>query len=617
MAFIEPNSNIWILTGVPLDKSYAHTYYPWANGDTATRTTQFNSFINNYLRSDVVYKGKTYSYALTRYSFLRHNRNSIRVKMPIELLYDCNYIIFENTAYNYSSSQRKKFYAFIDDVTYINDNTTEIEYTIDVMQTWHFDYALDPCFVEREHAQNDDRGYNLIAEPIDFGEHVCNNTVRLLNFLSEPWYLVIVCTFNTSSTISVFESAHGRFSDGSWNQCDYWTYKVYDPTDPSFTPDPQTMDGFIRDDIMVATVLNRTNGIINMFMCPESLLPNDETYKTFFTSLQESQVGQDIDVTLRPGYGNWTPHNAKLLTYPYCFFTVDNQQGNKQLFKYEYFKDAKTGPISSGDIMFREIKNTAVRPVVRLIPINYLDDSAQNYANYEYTVDITDFAIGSWATNDFIAKLVQAGTALTLAAATKGASTLLPSITEAKKMNENHYADAFNIAADSAWNEYATNPNTKWDDDMITPPKTKEQQKIDYSAFAKDFIKVCSSLNLIALRSNHINSVGNGNINLSSNCFDFIAKAWHVDLRFAQIIDNFFDMFGYQTNQLKVPNRNSRPYFNYVKTSNCKLHNELIPQDAIDKIESIYNNGITFWKNLTTVGNYQYALDGLNVAGVG
>ena len=57
MAFIEPDSNIWILTGVPLDKSYTHTYYPWANGDTATRTTQFNSFINSYLRSNVVYKG--------------------------------------------------------------------------------------------------------------------------------------------------------------------------------------------------------------------------------------------------------------------------------------------------------------------------------------------------------------------------------------------------------------------------------------------------------------------------------------------------------------------------------------------------------------------------------
>lgn len=622
MAYIEPNSKIWILTGVPLDKSYAHTYYPWANGDTATPSTQFNSFINNFLRGNVVYKGKTYSYSLDKYSFLRHNRNSIKVKMPIDLLYDCNYMIFENTGYGLNIGQNtiaKKFYCFIDDVAYINDNTTEIKYTIDVMQTWHFDYTLYPCFVEREHAQNDDRGLNIIAEPVDTGEAVYNQDVKLLDLLNEPWYLVISCSFDTSSSIGSIAAANGRFSDGTWNQVDYWEYKVYNPQNPQDTDvwDPQDMNLDIKNNLMLATILNRTNGILNMFMCPESLLPNRATFKTFQSSLDESQVGEDINITLRPGYGNWTPHNAKLLTYPYCYFTIDNQQGHKQIFRYEYFKDCESGLIQSGDILFREFKNTAVKPEVRLVPINYLNDGANNTANFDYSIDITDFSIGSWATNDFIAKIVQAGTGLAIAAATKGASTLFPSINTAKDIKENYFNEKYNMAANSAWVDYANDPATKFDENMTPAPKLKPIKDVDYSTFAKDFVKVSSALTLIALRSNLITSIGNGNLNLSSKCFDFIARGWHIDLRFARIIDNFFDLYGYQTNEIKVPNRNSRPYFNYVKTANCKLNNEMMPADAVKEIEEIYNNGVTFWKDITTVGNYQYAIEGLNLAGVG
>ena len=62
-------------------------------------------------------------------------------------------------------------------------------------------------------------------------------------------------------------------------------------------------------------------------------------------------------------------------------------------------------------------------------------------------------------------------------------------------------------------------------------------------------------------------------------------------------------MFGYATNRVKVPNRNSRPHWNYVKTIGCVVVGS-VPADDMNSICSIYNNGITFWKKGTEVGNY-------------
>lgn len=612
MAFIEPNSRAWILTGVPLDKGYTHTYFPWVTSGTPTRETQFNAFISNYLRSDVSYKGKSYSYALTKYSFLRHNRNSIRIKMPIELLYDCNYIIFENTGYNYSENDYKKFYAFIDDVKYINDNVTEVLYTIDVMQTWHFDYSLDPCFVEREHSETDVRGENLLDESVGTGEYVCYEQTKLLDLDNEDWYILFVLTFDAQTAL---RNADGRFTCGNWNQCEYWKFKVTnrDPNNPDTYYTPSEINNAIQTSLGAVTIFNRQNGIVNMYMCPYSLLPNFNNNLSFENSMYYAQVGSDIDISLRPSYGNWIPHNNKLLTYPYCYFTIDNGQGITKDFKYEYFKDCKTGNIQSGDMLFREFCNNAVKQQVRIVPINYLYDGTGNAPNFDYSIDLTDFAIGTWATNDLLAKVVQGGIGLAMTAAFGGSGSGIGSAISTIAGNIRSYPERENYNAEAV-HKYLTdvmeNPY-----EHIEAPELIRPEQIDTKSLSRDMVKTAGAISILGMRSNAVHSIGNGNINMSDRNLDFIAKAWRMDDRIARKIDNYFDMYGYKVNELKIPNRSSRPYFNYVKTTSCKLHNELIPQDAIKKIEDIYNNGITFWKDIQTVGNYQYAINGLNVPG--
>ena len=53
-------------------------------------------------------------------------------------------------------------------------------------------------------------------------------------------------------------------------------------------------------------------------------------------------------------------------------------------------------------------------------------------------------------------------------------------------------------------------------------------------------------------------------------------------------------MFGYKVNEVKTPNITGRRYWNYVKTVGCDFEGD-IPQEYLNKIREIFNNGCTFW----------------------
>ena len=153
VAYIAPDGVIWVLRNCPLDNTYEHTIY----FQTATWQEQYFYTLRKH--------------GLTNQSYSRVGRNRLRVEIPYESLYDCNYVMFKNQSY-----ENKWFYAFITDIQYINNSLVEIQFEIDVMQTWMFDYTLQPCFVEREHALTDAVGDNILPEPVALGEYVFNGS---------------------------------------------------------------------------------------------------------------------------------------------------------------------------------------------------------------------------------------------------------------------------------------------------------------------------------------------------------------------------------------------------------------------------------------------------------
>lgn len=70
----------------------------------------------------------------------------VSVELAIDTLWSVNYCYYRNAAL-----PDKWFYAFVTKMQYINEEVTRLSLETDVFQTWLFDFALQACFVEREH----------------------------------------------------------------------------------------------------------------------------------------------------------------------------------------------------------------------------------------------------------------------------------------------------------------------------------------------------------------------------------------------------------------------------------------------------------------------------------
>lgn len=63
----------------------------------------------------------------------------------IDNIQEFNYCMYKNDNYT-----NKWFYAYIVDMKYVNDNTTNVYLKTDVFQTWQFDLIWKQSFIERE-----------------------------------------------------------------------------------------------------------------------------------------------------------------------------------------------------------------------------------------------------------------------------------------------------------------------------------------------------------------------------------------------------------------------------------------------------------------------------------
>lgn len=97
---------------------------------------------------------------------------------------------------------------------------------------------------------------------------------------------------------------------------------------------------------------------------------------------------------------------------------------------------------------------------------------------------------------------------------------------------------------------------------------------------------------------------GNNTTLLGYEKFDKnIFTRYTIKREFAKVIDDYFSMFGYQTNEVKTPNIKNRPNWNYIKTVHANIIGD-IPQSDLIEIKSYFDNGITLWHNPDTFLDY-------------
>lgn len=518
--YIEPNSNIKIYHNVPLDNTYNHTLY-----------------FSNVTRQNEYFHGNTdiLKFNLTSQSYQRVVKGKMRVAVKADNLYNCNYLAFQNSSFGV-----KWFYAFITSVEYINNETSEITFEIDSLQTYMFDINVRECFVEREHSVTDIIGENIQAEPVALGEYVISDYEAITEGTRDMLVLIMITA----------DEGAGTLYDGIYGGCDLWAYN---------STDTENITSKLNE------YIQRPDQIVSVYMSPSNLIEGVETggkkltfgsnsvvrHVTFNSVTEDSQDFQE--------YTADKVQNNKLYTYPYNFVRIDNASGQSLNLRYEFF-DNLTPVLEISGSFLMPVKLVARPCSYKGLP-GYTELGGYTPSTSE-CITLESYPMCSWNVDSYKAWVAQNSVPVAL----------------------NTIAGVTNSAIAS---QYSAHPSASLASSVIG----------QVAGVVSNFY----TASIVADQCR--GSVSNGNVNVSRNMQAFFKNRCHVTADYARVIDNFFSMYGYATNRVKQPNISSRPHWNYIKTVGCVIQGNA-PADDIKKICSIYDKGITFWKTASEVGNY-------------
>lgn len=142
MSYIQPNSTVILLRGINTSPDN-QLYFENRQAQTLFFTT-----------------GGHIVKTLDKAQFVRGTSTGGVIKVPytFEECHRVNYMAFKNESF-----LDKWFYAWVTDINYVNNVTTELTYVVDDLQSWIFDTTFRPCMIERQHVSND-RIYSNLEE---------------------------------------------------------------------------------------------------------------------------------------------------------------------------------------------------------------------------------------------------------------------------------------------------------------------------------------------------------------------------------------------------------------------------------------------------------------------
>lgn len=476
----------------------------------------------------------------------------IRYPALVDNIMHYNYCMYQNE--NFSN---KWFFAFITNMEYVNNNVTNITIETDVWQTYQFDITLKNSFVEREHVNNDSVGLHTLPEGLETGEFICNSHViddHLDNITSELVY-ILSCSVDLGAFIddpTSYDSEHPippspiRRYNGIISGTSYY---------PALTPRniKQMLEGL--------TLCGQIDAVNGLFMAPADCVGTLQAdYSIEETTSANSYTNSISKQTTINGY---TPKNNKLLCYPFNYLLVSNNNGTSVPMKYEDFSTSACG---------FSIK-MAVCPgaSIRMIPTNYKgiaenDEEGINMGKLpicSYPVDMYT----NWLTQNSINVGGVTITSDDINMATAGTNAIAGTLANALTGNVGGTITSATNGASGIFNSLIAKKQHE-----LIPPQVR------------------GNLNC-------------GDVITSSgkNAFHFYKMS--IKQEYAKCIDDYFSMYGYLVNSVKTPNITGRRNWNYIKTIDVNLIGNIIQED-IEKIKSLFNNGITLWHNPSTFLDY-------------
>ena len=577
MSYVQPNSTIQFMSNIPFDDTYENTMY---FGSINEQESYFQSHalitINNL-------------------SYTRVNKNEIRVgtldEKAIAAYFLANYMRFKNTSF-----ENKWWYAFIDGVEYINNNTVSITFHIDVIQSFLGDLRFNQCFVERCHTPTDLPGEHTLPEGLESGPYKnidapCTQSNRTgmtpVNVFVYTPNIILASGLDSAGDYAPGFIMPGRSIDKLGTNLSFMGRTF---SGVRFYHFPMSSEGVTQLNQQLATIAGdfsvgtKIDAVVGLFMGCSEFLPH-------FSDVEQEAPAILMNITALGTIDGYTPRNNKLLCYPYNFIEVSNNQGMTGEYKWEDFN------ILRSTQTFAIWGNNSTNMSLSCTP--YLYKGSVAYNEDEMLV-INGFPMCAWSYDSFKAWLAQ--NAGTIGATAGGLAAGWLSVLGAGYGGVGRMAGSFlgnNIGRGVATNQLGLPGNVS---DIGNTGHA-------YNAVAPSTGLIGATLGAAGQFYDHMTKsptvVGLQNTSLQFQqglmTFSFYYK--QIKAEYARIIDSFFDMYGYKVNQVMIPNINARPCYTYVKTIGCSLEST-IPHDFEKQIEDIFDKGIRFWKTNASFGSY-------------
>lgn len=629
--YIQPSTEIHILQNIPLNKSYEHTVY---YKDAETQATEFLKFEK---------------YMLTNYSYQRANLGTLRVELKYENLYNCNYLMFKNNAF-----ENKWFYAFITGVSYVSNEVSEIYYEIDVMQTWCYDYTFLNSFIERQHSEKDVMFRNSVPEGLELGsEYRLIKGISYFTSGAPAW--VVLATTSVNVGVSAYTGMIGGVYTG------LVMYYLRSESD-------------LQKVITAFRNAGQENAIVAFYQAPyfDISKPLNQPYRV------------DVEFEMQENLGNaYKPRNNKLYCYPFTYLECYSTLGISGEFKFDQFNNRgdKKVKFAVDSTIFPQAQMTATPYMYRGTIIDYA--SSVGYSLFP-TCSFSGDAFKAWwaqnknsymasmnaisnnydtnqriIANNYAMSSLSASTALTnsginantaLANANASNQTAL-AINESNRQFgqvqngingiggilgnalSGNVGGVINSAVNTATSMYGTELNANNTASALATDLSNTNRSVgasqtiarnSYSTAMKNasMSEVNSNLAnlntyqnatamLVAKKQDiaHTPNTAHGNamcdgLNYARNTAGFMFRQWGLSEEYAKKVDKYFDKYGYAQNTAYVPVRLNRKHYSYLKTVGCNITGKMNNNDILT-IKNIYDNGITTWDNLQNVGHYE------------
>ena len=497
----------------------------------------------------------------------------LKVQVRKEDLEGCNYMRFINNMDIVSPKEPKIFYAFVDELRWVNNETTEIYYTIDIMQTYYFDYTLLESFVEREHSASDEFCEFHIEENISCGDYIRDKTVLELDY--NPTYLLYLCNkipegysdnyaeviegqaigipyYQSMAVGSILQRYLDEFDGGNWidviYQIPHIIYSEHTPT-----------RGYYE-------IIN-SNG--------STIVGSDPTVRRTYNVLPTNLL-----------FGNYAPKNKKMYNYPYCYVLLTNFSGDNVILKPELFDS----PYNAEFILMGCVTPS---PSIQCIPNKYrgFDATVNNVQDVDESITLTNFPQVPFVGSTFKDFINRNGLAMGISAAVTVGSAAA--------------GGALGISAAEGMLSVATGAQGIARGQVLVENARNRAFTNTGIAASNSISGIIGNLNNALMAPNQSKNLctqANG-IRCSHDLYKIGAYMYRITEDNAKIIDEYFTKYGYTCKETKFPNTSVRTRFNYTKTVSCNLRGNA-PSNILEAVKAVFDNGVTFWKDYVNFCDY-------------